>query len=231
VFTDGIYWADKAKVNPRTVTLPICENCNNRLGGELEGPVSQLLPRIEVGQGITDQEAELLVRWLWKFEGILTSYAHLDEPDWRYSDRWTVIERVLGQPIREVRDLLTLAIGLTNQIDPRKNDWPMGIDSGISILDGFFVSGVFKKTAIMVSLTEYEHLIPGWFGKHRLGTAADPTAPVFFPPVCFPFSDDAMRVTQVASIPLKVAHERWAKEHLERKPVTGVRPRLHIPNS
>lgn len=89
---------------------------------------------------------------------------------------------------------------------------------------------MFKKTAIMVSLTDFERLIPECFCKYRLGTAPDPTAPFFFPPVCFPFGNDAMRVTQESSISLKLAHERAAKEHLERKPVTGFRPRLHIPN-
>jgi hypothetical protein len=227
---DGVAWAGQERVNPRTATLPLCRDCNHRLGAELEGPVSRILPRLEAGAAITDGEAELLVRWLWKFEGLAACYAHLDDPAWRYSDRWALIERVLGTAIQTVRDRLTLAVGLTNQNDPEHQDWPMGIDSGISDLDGFFVSGVFKKTAIMVSFSDFDDLVPTCFGRYRLGTATNPLLPCFTPPVCFPFSANAIEVTKAASIRLKRAHEEFAREHHDGPAVRGVRPRLEIPN-
>ena len=228
---DGIAWAGQdSGANPRTATVPLCEACNHRLGSELEDPVSRILPRLEAGHGITDREAELLVRWLWKFEGLGVCYARLGLPGWRYSDRWTLIERILGDPPRQVRHLLTLAIGLTNQNDPEHEDWPMGLDHGASGLDGFFVSGVFRKTALMVTLSRFADMIPPWYGTYQLGSVTDPAVACFVPPVCFPFSADAIGATKRVSLPLKKAHEDFALEHQARRPVTGVRPQLIIPN-
>ena len=228
---EGIAWHDRESgVNPRTATLPLCETCNHRFGAELEGPVSRILPKLEAGNGITDAEADLLVRWLWKFEGLHACYAYLDVPAWQYSDRWTLIERILGDPARLVRHLVTIAIGLTNRNDPYHEDWPMGLDSGISEIDGFFVSGVFRRTAIMVTLTEFAHMIPDWYGKYQLGIETDSTATCLVPPVSFPFSADAIEVTKRLSVPLKKAHEEFGRAHIARKPVSGVRQRLIIPN-
>src|SRR5262245_9695115 len=77
-------------------TLPLCEECNNDFGVQLERPVSLIFEALEAGEGITDKEAELLVRWLWKFEGMFWSAENHTHPELLYSDRWTLKERVLG---------------------------------------------------------------------------------------------------------------------------------------
>jgi hypothetical protein len=231
VHFEGVRWESGPNANPRSATLPICAECNHRLGSELEEPVSRILPSIEAGNGVSDCEAELLVRWLWKFEGISSSFAHLDDDRWRYSGRWPLIDRVLGDSLVGIRPRLTLAMGLTNSNDDGYDDWPMGLDHGGSILDAIFVSGVFRKTALMVSLSDFEHLIPGCFGLYRLNAVPLPEGGVrFHPPVCFPRSLDAINVTKAASRELKLAHERWAAEQQERQQIQPIRPRLEIPN-
>jgi hypothetical protein len=227
---EGVRWVGNRSIDPRGATLPLCRECNNRLGAELEAPVSQILSRIEGGEGLSDIEAELLVRWLWKFEGLSAAYYFADRPDWRYSERWTPIQRVLEDSFQEIRPRLTLAIGLTHQNDPEFQDWPLGIDSGLSEHDVIFVSGVFGKTALMVSYARFDHLIPDCFGQYRLKPWAERSAQTsFVPPVCFPFSKDAINITKVASGPLKLAHEGFAREGLTTRAVEIVKPRVIIP--
>jgi hypothetical protein len=230
VSRDGVAWEGGPNINPRTATFPICGECNNRLGGELEGPVSQIFPKLDAGGAISDLEAELLVRWLWKFEGFAAMFAHLDNPDWKYSDRMKFIDRILG-PIDKIRSHLVLAIGLANKNDNGETDWPMGIDSGLSTLDGIFVSGVFKRAAIIVSLDSFANLIPANFGQYKLKQqlGVEPEFP-FIPPVTFPYCFDAIYTTKLASVELKRVHEANAKAELSREQILGVRPRLIIPN-
>ena len=57
------------RINPKEFVIPLCTKCNSDFGRELESPVSQIFTDLENGLGISDIEAELLVRWLWKFEG------------------------------------------------------------------------------------------------------------------------------------------------------------------
>src|SRR5688572_13146788 len=70
VAQEGVGWIGGPSINPRTATLPLCAECNHRLGSHLEEPVSRILPSLEAGYGLTDTDAELLIRWLWKFEGL-----------------------------------------------------------------------------------------------------------------------------------------------------------------
>lgn len=230
VHKEGINWVGDKRVNPVNAKLPLCATCNHRLGSELEAPVSQLLPRIERGAGLTDMDAELLVRWLWKFESLFVSYEHAGDSSWRYSDRWTLIQRILEDPISGIRGGLTIALGLTHANDPEYTDWPMGIDSGVSDHDGLFVSGVFGRTALMVSLSMFDYLIPAWFGIYRLKEKPDTSdAATFFPPMCFPHSSNAVTVTKEISAKIKAAHEDYARDQLERRRLLIARPRLEIP--
>jgi hypothetical protein len=142
---EGVTWVTGKGSNPRTATIPLCQECNHRLGAELEGPVQRALSSVEASRGITDKEAELLIRWLWKYEAWSWAFAKLDDPTARYSARYTPIERVLGDSMVGIRGDLTLAVGLINANDPEFRDRSMGIDSGINDTDAIFVSGVFGR--------------------------------------------------------------------------------------
>lgn len=233
VHNDGIRWLtdSEERISPKAATLPLCSECNHRLGSELEGPVSQILPRLEGGQGVTAHELELLARWLWKFEGLFASYKNAGNPGWRYSLRWTLIERVLGAGLPDLRDALTVSIGLINANDPGHSDWPMGIDSGLSDKQAIFVSGVFGKTSLMVGLTTFSDMIPNCYGKYNLVEAGPISAnDRYYPPVCFPFAGDAISMTMSVSEPLVKAHEIFAREQGEPFGIVKAISRIELPD-
>jgi hypothetical protein len=79
-----------------SATLPLCAACNHNFGAQLEGPVSAAFEDLEARRGIADEQAELLIRWLWKYEGIFWSAENVGRLDALYSDRWTLKERGLA---------------------------------------------------------------------------------------------------------------------------------------
>src|SRR5215217_7800644 len=93
----GVRFDRQKKINPRKLVVPLCISCNSDFGRELESPVSVIFSDIEAGRGISDLEAELLIRWLWKFEGLAWCFSN---PTATYNQRVTIRERVL-QPIDE----------------------------------------------------------------------------------------------------------------------------------
>lgn len=229
VFKEGISWAGRKGVNPKTATMPLCVDCNSRLGAELEGPVSKIFPRIETEEEVSDYEAELLIRWLWKFCGLTACYAYAGDPDWRYSSTWTLIERVLGEPFNTVRRRLCLAIGLIHANDPDFHDWPVGLDSEIGAMDTFFIAGVFGRVALLTCLNDFAGYIPGMFATYNLAHQRDVSGEVvLYPPVCFPFGSDAINVMREISPPMKRMHEAFA---LNQHPgfISMERPRIIIP--
>ena len=169
--------------------------------------MSRILDDIEAGRGLSDNEAETVVRWLWKLDGLLW---HISNPTRDYSPLYTLRERVL-KPLDGIRGELILAIALCERIDPKYRDAPMGIDSGEG--DGIFVSGVFSRTAMMVVLRAFVDLIPAGFSKHRLGASrGEPTADakLFYPGTTFPTDTELVGVTWQSSHCLTAAHEEWA---------------------
>lgn len=202
----GIRWIGEKKIPPKAATFPLCIQCNTDFGKELEAPVSQIFTDLENNRGLNDAEAELLIRWLWKFEGLAWINNH---PDDIYSKKYTLSERIL-QPIDQVRGSLVLAIGIIDKIDPRFGDAPMGIDS-YSIHNAIFVAGVFLKVAIMVLLKEFEHLVPSEFSKYYLaekpGELAD--AKLFYPKVGFCDCAEAVTKTVIVAKALSKLHEEF----------------------
>lgn len=65
----SVRWRDK-RVKPKSATVALCADCNAAFGRELESPVAKIFSDLQSGLGVSDFEAELLVRWLWKFEGL-----------------------------------------------------------------------------------------------------------------------------------------------------------------
>jgi hypothetical protein len=231
VHEEGVAWLNDKRVHPKNATLPLCNECNNSLGSFLEGPVSRILPKIEQGLGINDKEAELLARWLWKFEGLGACYRKAGDPEWKYSAHFTLIERVLGNSMDEAREELTLAVGLIHANDPDFIDWPMGLDSGDSGINSTFVSGVFGRTALMIGLRQFDSLIPGCFGLYHFPRdKRDSEEACFWPPVCFPRSSDAIAVTKGASKALEFGHEKLALEQQRARFIAPGWSKVIIPN-
>jgi hypothetical protein len=201
------------RVNPKTFTVPLCKRCNDDLGRVLEAPMSRIFTNLESGEGISDNEVELLIRWLWKFEGIAWRFAH---PTGMYTDRYTIRERVLG-PLDDIREELTLAISLAETINPDFGDAPMGIDSQTSH-SATYVAGVFSRVAVMVLLRELESHVPPQFSMYRLAskTALDRDAKLFFPKVGFRDCVQAVGVTMESALFLSYAHDLVSRNRSTR---------------
>jgi hypothetical protein len=90
----------------------------------------------------------------------------------------------------------------------------MGLDSHGEI-DGIFVSGVFSRTAMMVVLAPFQHLIPQQFSSYRLapvGGRADGDAKLLYPKTTFLTDTELVGVTWLYSRKLTAAHETYAHQ-------------------
>jgi hypothetical protein len=206
----SIRWMPDKRIPADQATLPLCQQCNSDFGAQLEARMSRILDDIEAARGLSDNEAELVVRWLWKLEGILW---HISHPTRDYSPVYTLRERVL-QPLDGIRGELILALALCESIDPTYGDAPMGLDSHRAI-DGVFVSGVFSRTAMMVVLAPFTDLIPKEFSSYRLSpTRAESTADakLFYPRTTFRTDTELVGVTWHCSHELTAAHEAYAHQ-------------------
>jgi hypothetical protein len=204
----GIRWADKKRIPALAVTVPLCVDCNTDFGKYLEAPMAALFDDIESGRGVSDSEAELLVRWLWKIEGLMwVGY----NPGGDYSDRYTLRERIL-RPLDDMRGHLAIAVSRLRNIDPEHGDQPMGLDSGIGGANAIFVSGVFARIAVMVLVADFADRIPPHFSVYRLANKPDAlaNAKVFFPKDGFEDDNEAVFVTKMCSTALLNVHEELA---------------------
>lgn len=200
----GIKWIGNKKIPAKAATIPLCMKCNSDFGKELEAPVSQIFSDLENNRGLNDKEAELLIRWLWKFEGFAWIY---NNPDGIYSKNYTLTERVL-QPIDQIRGELVLAIGMIDKIDPSFGDAPIGVDS-YNIHNGIFVAGVFLKIAVMVLLSDFAEQVPSEFSKYtlaeKLGELSD--TKLFYPKLGFLDDIEAVTKTLLVAQPLSKLHD------------------------
>lgn len=210
------------RVNPLALTVPLCTRCNHEFGHELEVPASRIFDDLENGQGISGVEAELLIRWLWKFEGLGWSFSH---PEGEYTERFTLRDRVLQMTaIDEVRNDLTLAIGLADVIEPEFGDAPMGLDSW-NEESAIFMAGVFGRVALMVLLRKFEKDVPENFSLYRLVDRDDSlrSAKLFHPKMGFSSCVEAVRVTRLSGLQLSYAHDldsRYREQALHEQGVT-----------
>ncbi|USK98223.1 hypothetical protein [Bacillus tropicus] len=157
--------AGDKKITGNNCVIPICEDCNTTLGKKLEQPVSIIFENLESGKGFNDNEAELLVRWMWKITGMFYWIERANDVD-NYGfinirDRCT---KNIGMP----RDRISLAVSLIeNERDEKFNQSPMGIDV-IPEHSNILAAGVFNKVAIIVYYTKFEKLVPNIFTKYKL---------------------------------------------------------------
>lgn len=226
-----VWHTSSTKLNPEAVTIPLCKICNNDFGAKLEAPVKKAFEELESGKGLSDLQAELLARWLWKFEGLMWCAENFDKHESTYSTHWTLKQRILDAPAFEIRPILTLGISLIQKRSPEKDEWPMGIDSTITDRNCLFVSGVFSKVAIIITLSDYKHKVPSEFSLYDFGeTPIDRDAKVFFPSEGFEFTDIAVQKTQEVSFILNVLHESWAENLEQSRKLIFSRKRVLLPD-
>jgi hypothetical protein len=227
----GFEWKDR-NVNPDKAVIPLCDDCNNAFGTELEGPVSQIFRGIDRRDGLSDLESELLVRWLWKFEGLQWSIFH-DHNSQTYTRRFTLKDRVTtSRAFDEVRPHLVLAVAVANANDAGR-DWPMGLDTPVGE-NAINMSGVFRRVALIVSLEQFADEIHPAFGIYRFGQQPpDRTAKIFTPPCTFLTARKAVSVTQDCADRLYVLHEEFGrriKREQEAAEREGRSPYLILPD-
>ncbi|HRN97365.1 MAG TPA: hypothetical protein PLZ58_02890 [Candidatus Saccharibacteria bacterium] len=197
-------WLSDRMIPALSAKIPICTKCNDLFGNKLEGPVRGIFDKIEAGLGITDYQAEILIRWMWKFEGM---FWQMRNGVTGFSDGRTLRSRVLDD-LGEIRHQLILAIARIESIDQNHGDLPMGIDS-YNKHSAVFVSGVFSKLAIIVSLEKYSNHIPANFSKYRLLEKRRPgtTVTAFKPGIGFQDDNAAVDITRNVSPELSRLHD------------------------
>ena len=210
----GIKWFRREKVSPLKCTIPLCKDCNRLFGEKLEGPVSNIFDNLENNRGISEDEAELLVRWLWKITGL--SWV-LNHPNDRYTKVFTVRQRILRPLDEQIRKNLLLAISLIKDPKAGHRDLPMGIDSTNEV-DAIFASGVFSKVALLVSSVFFEEFIPTNFLTIKFKEKRDgiSKAKVFYPKIGFLNGDKAIINMIAISNVLSVEHDELAMEMRKR---------------
>ncbi|MBK8157327.1 MAG: hypothetical protein IPK59_00420 [Rhodospirillaceae bacterium] len=201
-------WLDENRIFPNSMTIPLCKDCNSTLGTELERPVEEAFDDLENGRGLTDLQAEQIVRWLWKFEGLAWMCIHVDDPNRRYSDLYTVRDRVLGNAIANLKEQLILAVSIIDRNDDGFTNWPIGLNSPISDRNSIFVSGVFSRIALIVSMAHLAVDIPATYSLYSFSNAVPrPTDKAFFPQVGFVTPNQAIVASRMVSAVLLATHE------------------------
>jgi hypothetical protein len=231
---EGIRWLEgKRNVDPKSATIPLCDECNNAFGVTLEGPVSSIFRSLRAGNAISDEDAELLARWLWKFEGSQWGLHAHQMPGARYTERYTLRERVTShEAFAEIRPRLLLAVATCHANDPGFKDWPLGLDPPPGE-DAIHMSGVFGEIALITTLAEFAHAIPDVFGKYEFGPLpADRNAPAFLPPCAFLTANGAIQTTVEVAQRLCELHGNLAQQK-NRPPAAKIimppRRRIELP--
>lgn len=199
----GIKWNGKY-IPASRATIPLCKECNTIFGDRLESPTQKIFKNIESGLGLSDHEAEILVRWMWKLEGMQW---YINHENCQYSDKYTLKDRVVND-IDQIRPYITLSISLIKEIEQCYDDYPMGLDS-FSELSGIFVSGVFSKLAIITSHSKFDYYIPKNYTKYHLSSKLNKNdkSKVFLPKTGFINDTDAVYITMMISKYLQYLHE------------------------
>jgi hypothetical protein len=207
---EGIEWAGRQNIPALAATVPLCGRCNRDFGRELESPMAKIFDDIETGRGLSDREAELFVRWLWKFEGLAWIFRN---PRHMYTERYTLRQRVL-HPIDEIRGQLMLCLAVAEARDPEFEEGALGLDS-TNVHNAIFVSGVFSRVAVLVTLAIFDEDIPAIFSKYRLlpqQETPSSNAKLFFPATSVPTCTHAIALMKGISPKLSKLHDQFGDE-------------------
>lgn len=142
------------KIPADKYTIPLCEECNSQLGHELEDPVSRIFASIEAGNGFTDYDAELLIRWMWKICGEF--YWAICDEKWKYGFV-TLKERVLSK-IGQPRSRISIGIALVDDAYEDFGSAPVGMDC-FNLMSNVYAVGVFSHLCIIVFRTVHLDLM------------------------------------------------------------------------
>lgn len=145
-----LFNSPNGKIPAISLTIPLCEECNRKLGAELEKPVSNIFKAIENGEGFNDYDAELLVRWIWKINGMF--YWSFCNDNWKYG-LITLKEHVLSQ-IVQPRDRISIAVSLIEDAEEDFGSAPVGMDS-VSFYSNVYGAGVFSKICLVVFYSQF----------------------------------------------------------------------------
>jgi len=163
----GVRWGSTF-ANPKTAVISICKECNNTLGAFLEAPVSKIFDDLENSKSISDNDCELLIKWLWKIEGYQSKIINFSNPDYLYSHRWTLIERLLNKDaFKNIRTSMSVGISLIKNNLDSDGEWPVGgfYREGKNAI---FAAGVYSKISIFVGLSDYINLLPSFYSVYSL---------------------------------------------------------------
>ena len=225
-------------VHPNSTTIPLCEACNQRLGSDLESPVKSAFADIEAGLGISDREAELLIRWLWKFEtwNWLMTFGNPEG----YNRTATPIERLTGSTFHKVRGYVTLSIGMCVgdkyiHADGKDHGMPLGLDTPTTLYDADCVIGVFNRLALGVSLRCFDQFLPRSMQRFHLltvGSVSDRDKKTIFPMWVCSSPNALVDSVLTAATPLKLKHEEWAQKTMRYQAGLPrlIRPSLILPS-
>ena len=209
----GIRWGVKSHVAATAATVPLCVECNNTFGAQLEGPALQSFRDLEDGRGISDDQAELLVRWMWKIKGLGWIANH---PGGDYSEKYTLRDRVL-RPIDEMRPNIVFCVALLQNVHKDSTDRPMGMNA-YTEHDAVFVAGVFSLVAMMAVLAPFRDYVPDAYRQHRLAPRRDDHTTLRSIHPDATFADDllAVGVSYTSGRILSELHDRaalWGMDH------------------
>ncbi|SQP00472.1 Uncharacterised protein [Escherichia coli] len=158
--------------------------------------MKNLLIDIESGKGISDNEAEIFIRWAWKMEGFSW---RLVLPDGNYSSVYTVKDRVLKK-IDQIRGELVLAIALVEDAYEGREYLPMGL-CNFNEVNAIIVSGVIGHVAFIVLTEDQIGKLPINYSYYRLNPLRDNLgdAKLFYPAIGFKTFRQAQNLTRDAA--------------------------------
>ncbi|NLF82775.1 MAG: hypothetical protein GX568_02175 [Candidatus Gastranaerophilales bacterium] len=203
------------KIPGDQLTIPLCEECNLKLGKQLEEPVSCIFEKIETGNGFNDFEADILVRWVWKIKGMF--YWSICNKDWLYGYK-SLGEHVL-KPIEIHRSRISIGIALIEDAFENKDFGyaPIGLDS-FTLWSNVYVVGVFSKISLVVFYTSMKDYINDniWtiYTLSDFPLMLNPNKNTF-PKVTFSTATRAVKITNLLlghDTPIEKEHEKIALE-------------------
>jgi hypothetical protein len=194
--TTKIPWIGGNEVFPMTATIPLCEDCNSTLGAKLESEMYKIVLSIESNKGISDNDAEIFIRWSWKMEGFSW---RIFNPEHNYSEVYTVRDRAL-KPIDHIRPRLVLAIATIADPEEGKPYKPMGLCS-FNEKNAIIASGIISSIAYIVLVDGLIGKLPMNYSYYRLSAIRDALgdAKLFYPEQGFKNFSEAKLLTRITA--------------------------------
>lgn len=191
----------------RQCTAALCEECRTVFAKELDEPAVAILKQIENGTGFNDQEADILIRWLWKVTGLAAALGN-GMPAENLRER-------CAKPLESPRSRMSIAAALTNgEFNDRNGKTAMGI-TVLPEQAAEFAAGLFSRTALIAYHSKYNQLVSDSYTKYELSSApllVNPAKRVL-PKTSFGASGQAAAETAfIANGALLRAHENDARE-------------------